>query len=78
MALASQIAESLAATLNSNPNVRIAAELRLAEYFTDPGPSYYYLSSILSPDRMSRRGQRAAWHCHNSSMLKMQTFRCDR
>ena len=48
MALAAQIAESLAATLNLDPNVRIAAELRLAEYFTNPGRSHRCLIHLIS------------------------------
>lgn len=35
--MAAQIAECLAATLNSDTNTRVTAELKLAEYFASPG-----------------------------------------
>ena len=37
MALTAQIAECLTLTLNPDTNTRIAAELKLAEYFASPG-----------------------------------------
>ena len=36
MASAAEIAQILVSTLSSDPNVRIAAELRLSEQFTNP------------------------------------------
>ena len=33
----SEIAQCLTATLNPDPNTRISAELKLAEYFTETG-----------------------------------------
>lgn len=35
--MAAQIAECLDATLSSDTNIRVTAELKLAEYFVSPG-----------------------------------------
>ncbi|KAF8346879.1 armadillo-type protein [Amanita rubescens] len=61
MALTSQIAESLAATLNPDGNVRIAAELRLANYFTNPESGLALSQLIVTQDAdISLRQQHSA------------------
>ncbi|KAM6498769.1 Armadillo-type fold, partial [Amanita muscaria] len=47
---AAEIAGCLAATLDSNPNTRITAELKLAEYFTKPGSGLALSQLILAQD----------------------------
>ena len=46
----SEIAQCLTATLSPDPNTRISAELKLAEYFTQTGAFNCVISAFLSND----------------------------
>jgi hypothetical protein len=46
----SEIAQYLTATLSPDPNTRISAELKLAEYFTQTGAFNCVISTFLSND----------------------------
>ncbi|KAF9011181.1 armadillo-type protein [Cyathus striatus] len=60
MATTTQIAECLKATLSSNTNVRIAAELKLAEFFTSPEAGLALSQLILAQDADSSLRQSAS------------------
>ncbi|KAL1749221.1 armadillo-type protein [Schizophyllum fasciatum] len=70
MASVAQLAECLTATLNSNPNIRISAELKLAELAAQPETGISLATLALAPEAELPLRQMSGTRDHSSIVLR--------